>query len=110
MCIRDRDYATEKNIREAEKSIKRVLKKEWVFFDDFIKGAVVCLNDANGVSLKRIGKLWKYTLPTYTDREASFIKLTVLEWLFEVGLVAPGVCEGKDCFTATPFGRFFFEE
>lgn len=104
------DLATEKNIREAEKSIKRVLKKQWVFFDDFIKGAVVCLNDSNGVSLKRIGKLWKYTLPSYTDREALFIKLTILEGLFEVGLVARGVCEGKDCFTVTPFGRFFFEE
>lgn len=104
------DLATEKNIREAEKSIKRILKKQWIFFDDFIKGAVVCLNDTNSVSLKRIGKLWKYTLPTYSEKESLFIKLTILEWLFEVGIVVPGICEGKDCFTVTPFGRFFFEE
>ena len=104
------ELATEKYIREAEKSIRRVLKKQWVFFDDFMKGTIVCLNDLNGVSLKRVGKIWKYTLPTYTDKEFLFIKMTIFEWLFEVGMVAPGISEGRDCFTATPFGRFFFEE
>ncbi len=104
------EIATEKNIREAEKSIRRALKKGWVLFDDFIKGAIVCLNDSNHVSLKRIGKIWKYVIPTYTDKECLFIKIVILEWLFEAGMICPGTYEGNDCFTVTPFGRFFFEE
>jgi hypothetical protein len=104
------ELATEKYVREAEKSIRRVLKKQWVFFDSFIKGAIVCFGDLNAVALKKIGKIWKYTLPTYTEKEYLFIKTTIFEWLFEVGMVSPGVCEGRDCFTLTPFGRFFFEE
>ena len=105
-----KEMISEKNVREAEKSIRRVLKKQWVFFDEFIKGAIVCLNDDSLISLKKVGKSWKYTLPSYSEKELSFIQLVVLEWLFEVGMVAPGICDGRDCFSVTPFGRFFFEE
>lgn len=102
--------ASEKNIRETEKSIKRVLKHGWVFFDDFIKGSVICLYEGNSVCLQRAGKIWKYTLPTYTDSEILFIKLVICEWLVEVGIVSTGTCEGRDCFTITSFGRFCFED
>lgn len=102
--------ATEKNIRDAEKSIKRVLKHQWVFFDEFIKGSVICLNESNPVCLQRIGKTWKYTLPTYNETEVQFIKLVIFEWLVEVGIVSTGTCEGRDCFTVTPFGRLYFED
>ncbi len=108
--IANASLSFEKNIREAEKSVRRVLKKGWVYFDDFIKGAVVCLGDLNSVCLKKIGKNWKYALPSYTDKEIDFIKLTIVEWLFEMGMVMPGTHKGRDCFTMTPFGRFFFEE
>jgi hypothetical protein len=104
------DIATERNIREAEKSVKRVLHGQWVFFDDFIKGVMVPLSENSVIMLKRVGKHWKYTLPIYSEAEKALIKATLFEWLSETGMVATGVCDGRDCFAVTPFGRFFFEE
>ena len=100
----------ERNIREAEKSIKRVLHGQWVYFDEFIKGVYVPLNEDSVVMLKKSGKHWKYTLPTYSDATKTLIKATVFEWLFECGVVATGFHEGRDCFCVTPFGRFFFAD
>lgn len=104
------NQAADKNVREAEKTIKRVLKHNWVYFEDFIKGCVATLNDASPVSLQRIGKSWKYALPSYTEAEILFIKRIIFEWLAEIGIVATGTCEGKDCFTVTPFGSLFFAD
>lgn len=102
--------ATERNVREAEKSIKRVLRKEWMFFDDFVKGVLVPLHEDSVIMLKKTGKQWRYTLPSYGEAEKSLIKATLLEWLFETGMTIPGTCQGKDCFSITAFGKFFFEE
>lgn len=104
------EIATEKNLRETEKSVRQVLKKSWIYFDDFIRGAVICLNDTNSISLKKIGKSWKYVTPTYSEKEIQFIKIVVLEWLFEAGIVMTGTVNGRECFTMTTFGRLFFEE
>ncbi len=100
----------ERHIREAEKAIKRVLHGGWVFFDDFIKGVTVSLNENSVIMLKRVGKHWKYTLPTYQESERALIKATIFEWLFEAGIVAIGTLDGRDCFSVTPFGCFFFED
>ncbi|OGN64452.1 MAG: hypothetical protein A3E80_03045 [Chlamydiae bacterium RIFCSPHIGHO2_12_FULL_49_9] len=102
--------ATERNIREAEKAIRRALHGEWVYWDDFLRGILVPLNEDSVVMLKRTGKHWKYSLPSYGDDEKALFKATFFEWLFELGMVAPGSCQGKDCFSVTSFGRFFFEE
>jgi hypothetical protein len=104
------DIASERNVREAEKSIKRVLHGKWVLFDDFIKGVLVPLSEESVVVLKKTGKHWKYTLPVYAEGEKALIKATLFEWLFETGMVAAGTSNGRDCFAVTPFGRFFFEE
>jgi predicted transcriptional regulator len=100
----------ERTIREAEKAIKRVINKGWVYFDEFIKGVLVPLNENSVVMLKKSGKQWKYTLPQYTDDEIALIKATAFEWLFECGITTPGLHEGRDCFTVTPFGRTFFAD
>ncbi len=100
----------ERNIREAEKAVKRLLNKGWVYFDDFIQGALVPLNENSVVMLKKSGKQWKYTLPQYTDDERALIKATAFEWLFECGITTPGIHEGRDCITVTPFGRIFFAD
>jgi predicted transcriptional regulator len=99
---------TERNIREAEKAILRVLNKGWVFYDDFIKGVLVTLNDDSVIILKRTGKTWKYTLPRYTEESLALIKATLFEWLFEAGIVATGNADGKECFTVTAFGQSLF--
>ena len=101
---------SERYVREAEKAIKRVLSGEWVYFDDFLKGVLVPLNEQSVIALKRFGKHWKYILPIYGEAEKILLKATVFEWLYEMGMVAIGRCCGRDCFAVTPFGRFFFED
>ncbi len=102
------DLCNERLIREAEKSIQRVLHSDWVLFDDFIKGVMVPLNERTTIVLKKTGKSWRYSLPEYTAEEILLIKATLLEWLFEIGIIAIGTYEGKDCFCVTPFGQSLF--
>ncbi|MBS0626427.1 MAG: hypothetical protein JSS32_10285 [Verrucomicrobia bacterium] len=108
-CQLPASLATERHLREAEKAIKRVLHGKWVYFDEFIKGVLVSLDEDSVVMLKRTGKTWRYTIPTYDEDKKALIRATFLEWLFETGMVAPGTVDGRDCFCATPFGRLFFE-
>ena len=102
------DIITDRNLREAEKSILRVLNSGWVYFDDFLKGVIAPLGEDSIIMLKRQGKTWKYTLPTYSEEELALIKATVLEWLFEIGVTAVGKLNGKDVFCVTPFGQSLF--
>jgi hypothetical protein len=101
---------SEKNIREAEKSVKRLLQKEWVFFDDFFKGILVPLSEDSVIVLKKTGRQWMYTQPRYTKEEASLLKSIIFEWLFEMGITIPGTCNNRDCFALTAFGKFFFNQ
>ncbi|MBS0616103.1 MAG: hypothetical protein JSR58_06090 [Verrucomicrobia bacterium] len=98
----------EKVLREAEKSLMRVLYAGWVYFEDFLKGTIVPLNDQGTVSLKKVGKTWKYTLPSYTEEEKALLKSIILDWFFEVGITAVGTHEDKECFLVTPFGQSLF--
>ncbi len=99
---------SERAIREAEKSITRVLDKGWVYFDDFIKGVIVPLSENTTVMLKKIGKTWKYALPEYDEAEKKLIKMTIFDWLLKIGVVAAGKFCDKDCFCVTPFGVSIF--
>ncbi len=102
------DSCTEKALREAEKSISRVLYKDWIFFDDFFKGVLVPLREDLSIVLKKAGKNWEYTLPKYSEEDARFLKATVLQWLFEAGIVQVGTIQGKDCFRVTTLGQTLF--
>jgi hypothetical protein len=101
---------TERNIREAEKSLRRILHGEWVYFEEFFKGVLVTLSETSVIMLKKTGKSWHYSPPVYSEDEKKLVKATIFEWLFEAGLVAIGTCKKQDCFMVTPFGRFFFDE
>lgn len=101
---------TQHHVREAEKAIRRALHGKWVYFEDFVKGALVSLSENSVVMLKQTGKHWKYLVPTYTEAEKELIRATLFEWLYEAGMVATGICHGRDCFAVTAFGRFLFEE
>jgi len=104
----DSHLYTDRNLRETEKTIQRVLHSGWVLFDDFIKGLALCLSENSTVVLKKIGKTWKYALPEYTQEEYAFIKTALLEWLYEAGVVIRGTYCGKSCFCVTPFGQSLF--
>lgn len=98
----------DKPVREAEKSIQRVLHAGWIYFDDFFKGVHVAITPDSHVTLKRSGKSWKYTLPHYTEEEQILIKATIFEWLFESAIVATGTHNERDCFCVTAFGQSLF--
>lgn len=102
------EMVTDRSMREAEKSVVRILDSGWVYFEDFLRGVIVPLGEESIVMLKRQGKTWKYSLPTYTEEELAFIKASVLDWLFEVGVTAIGTHNGKECFCVTPFGQSLF--
>jgi hypothetical protein len=99
--------ATDRNIREVEKSLLRAYQKGWILFDDFIKGVTVPLGEQSVVMLKKNGKSWKYILPSYSDEEKELIRATLFQWLPEVGFVITGKYKGQDCFKLTPFGESF---
>lgn len=106
--IRSMPSVCEKLIREAEKSILRVLHSDWILFEDFLPGVLIPLGDHPPVSLKKSGKSWKYARPEYSPQERQLIHATVFEWLFEAGLTAIGTYKGKECFKVTAFGQSLF--
>ena len=97
-------------IREAEKSLSRVGSGGWVYLDDFLKGVFIPLNEGQMITLQRKGRNWKYELPCYNETELRFFKTVIKEWLFQVGITALGVQEGKACFCLTPLGKNLFSD
>ena len=111
--LASKDYSqellTERNIRAVEKSLESVADSGWIYFDDFLKGAMVALDDEKNVTLERKGRSWKYNLPTYSDDESSFIKSVIMDWLFECCVVTTGTVDGRPCFSVTSFGQSFYD-
>jgi hypothetical protein len=96
---------SDRDVREAEKSLKRVMNCGWIYFDDFMKGFISSVGEnAEQVLIKR-GKRWRYSLPEYSDTDKAVIKGTILERLYAIGMVAGGEHNGRVCFCLTPFGK-----
>lgn len=95
----------EKDIREIERSLKRVLRSGWIYFDDFIKGMTASVCSAEAIAFKNKGKRWKYVVPTYNQDELELIKATLFERLYEAGIIAVGTHKERPCFAVTPFGQ-----
>lgn len=101
---------SDKDVREVEKSLRRVIRSGWIYFDSFFIGLLAHIGDTEPVTLKNKGKRWKYSLPTYNDDHRAFVEATLLEKLFETGMVAIGTHNDKLCFSITPFGRMSLGE
>lgn len=95
-------------LREAEKSLCRVIDTGWIYLDDFIKGIFIPLKEEHLIQLVRQGRTWKYRLPEYTDEEIAFFKAIVQNWAFHLGITALGTKGGRECFTLTPLGQELF--
>lgn len=93
-----------RRVREAEKCLRRVLKKGWVLFDDFRLGITRPLKEGPGIHLERQGKAWGYHLPNYEPEDYELLKKTICERLFQAGMVQLGSFEGALCFRVTSFG------
>ncbi len=99
---------SERTIHEIEKNLVQLETSVWVDYNEFCKGIVAPLTSECKVQLKKIGRNWKYTLPSYTDLEDEFISLVLQKWLFEAGLITLGKYDDKDCFCITPLGKTLF--
>lgn len=95
----------DKDIREIERSLKRVATVGWIYFDDFMKGFTAPIGKIPPVTLQNKGKKWKYVLPTYTTEEIAFVKMVIFECLAKAGVVEIGTNQNRPCFCVTPFGH-----
>ncbi|MCH9613674.1 MAG: hypothetical protein SP1CHLAM54_06810 [Chlamydiia bacterium] len=100
--------STERNIHEIEKTLGRAIGRDWIYFDEFLAGLIVSISDDSKVTLKKKGRTWQYTLPSYTDDEKRFIEMIIMDWLFEAGLVMRGVVNQRRCFKVTTLGESLF--
>lgn len=98
-------HIQDKDIRATEKSLKKVLNKKWVYFDDFIKGFTAPIGEVQPVTLQCTGKRWRYVLPKYTPQDLALVESTIFDRLFQCGMICTGTYDGKRCFMVTPFGK-----
>lgn len=97
--------AIEKAVYEIEKGLKNAPQNSWILFEQFLAGLLAPLGQQGPVTLVRTGKKWRYSLPSYSDKEKSFIECVVLDLLHKVGITTTGEKDGKPCFMITPYGR-----
>lgn len=95
----------EKDFREVEKSLKRLVHGNWVYFDDFIKGCIGAIGSTLPVQLQNKGRRWKYSLPKYNQQELQFIEKTCCYYLLQAGVVDVGTHNDKLCLCLTTFGQ-----
>lgn len=101
---------TERDLREVEKNLRRILHTGWIYFEDFMKGFTSQIGDTEEVMLKHKGKRWSYTRSHYTETDEQIIKETISGRLFECGMVAIGMHKEKLVFRVTSFGQDTFGE
>ena len=97
--------AVEKSFREVERSLKRVLTTGWLLFEDFMRGLISPIGSAEPVTLKKVGKKWRYTLPIYSDEDKEFLEMMIFGPLYQAGVIATGTYKGKPCFMVTAYGK-----
>ena len=97
--------SVERSFREVEKSLKRVLSSGWILLDDFMKGFIAQVGNAEPVTIKKVGKKWCYALPSYSEAEKEFVKMMIFEPLYHAGLTTTGTYKGKPCFAITAYGK-----
>ena len=102
------EICTERNIREIERSLSRILDHGWVLLDEFLKGVIAPISEKSKMLLQKKGRNWKYSLPDYTEEELALIRKVVYEWLFEAGIIMQGSCNGREALKVTSFGRSMF--
>ncbi|MDN3507492.1 MAG: hypothetical protein P0S94_01070 [Simkaniaceae bacterium] len=102
------DVASERSIHEIEKALPTLFDKGWIYYDDFFAGLTIPLSEESRVTLKKVGRYWRYTLPNYSDQEQTLIRKVILEWLFEAGIVAIATHNGKQAFRVTALGEKIF--
>lgn len=98
-----------RDVRELEKSLKRVIYSGWINTEVFIREMTAPIGDNEPVCLQKQGRRWEYVLPKYSDEDKALVKEMLTGPLFEAGIIALGTYEEGSCFQVTPFGRITLE-
>lgn len=101
---------TERDLREVERNLRRILSSGWVYFDDFIKGFTSPIGETEEMTLTHKGKRWAYNHPRYTETDEKIIMQTICGRLFESGMVAIGTHKERLAIRVTRFGQETFGE
>lgn len=91
----------DRNIIEVQKALATVENDKWIMFDEFMERYLSLENTLKQAELKKVGRKWQFETAEYDPKEIEFIKLVVLGWLFESGMVIPGRYQNQDCFKVT---------
>lgn len=108
--MRQNKTFNDKDLRDVQKTLKRVTRAGWIYFDDFFCGIFHSFGSAEPATLKNRGRKWYYALPAFTPSEKQFLFRTIFETFLFVGIVATGKHENQDCFCVTPYGRMVIED
>lgn len=98
---------TARNLKLVEKSLSQLKPDEWIEFDQFFSCFTEPLADREPITLKKKGKKWKYSIPSYQNHEKEFVKSVLFERLLELAIIATGNYKEKRCFCVTEFGAPF---
>lgn len=103
-----KQLATDRNLREMEKSLKNLIDAGWICFEDYLSHSLVCLNEQCHLVLKKQGKSWKYLVPVYTEEEKAFILGSLYGRFRDLGLIEIGYFQEKDYFKISQQGKAYF--
>ncbi len=101
----------DRDVREVEKSLKRIHHSGWVDLESFIRGMTVPIGTTQSVYLRTQGRRSQYKLPHYNTGEIDFIRNLLTNEFMEAGFVTLGTYgDNKICLNVTPFGRMTLGE
>lgn len=95
----------DRDIREVERGLKRILAGGWIPLDQFIRGLAASLGKVHEITLQKKGRHWSYAIPSYDEKQLVFIRHVLFHHLLESGMIAIGVCENTTYLSITRFGQ-----
>lgn len=95
----------DRDIREIEHGLKRIMESEWVSVEEFISGLTATFGKHHDLTLTKKGRFWKYALPEYDKSQLTFIREIIYHHLFESGMITLGILNGSTYMKVTEFGK-----
>lgn len=95
----------DRDIREIERGLKRIIDCGFVPFEEFVKGLTASLGGSHEIELKKKGRYWYYAIPQYNPQQLTFIRQIIYHHLLESGMVAVAQRDGEPYLAVTDFGR-----
>jgi len=100
----------EKHVHELERALAELAFDGWISFDCLMQALSTPIGTQKPVQLTKVGKKWRYLLPTYTEEEKLFIHFVVCELFFEMGITSIALKDERPCFKVTPFGHIVLND